>query len=162
MCRMESGHAHARYRTNCIYVSRYARNVPSRTRNVCPKPCRSCPKPGGRPSEARPRICQTIRGVRTYPAKVRAHEHKPSKVRGRLKRNRAQTRPNQANCEDVSSETGPKPGQTRAKPGKLQGRLRRNRAQTRPNQGPTRQILRTSQAKPGPNQAQPGAQLGRF
>ena len=64
--------------------------------------------------------------------------------------------PNQADCEDVLSETWPKPYKTIAKPGRLRGRLRRNLTQTKPNQGQTRQIARTSQAKPGPNQAKPG------
>ena len=56
--------------------------------------------------------------------------------------------PNQADCEDVLSETGPKPGQTRAQ---------------------TRQIRRMSQAgraaQPGqtrPNQAKPGPKPGKL
>jgi len=52
--------------------------------------------------------------------------------------------PNQADCEDVLSETLPKPYNTIAKPGRLRGRLKRNLVQTRPNQGQTRQIARTS------------------
>ena len=66
-----------------------------------------------------PELAMAIHGVRTYQAKVTKHQHKPRKLRGRFKRNRAQTEPNLANCEDVSSETVPKPSQTRAKPSKL-------------------------------------------
>ena len=48
--------------------------------------------------------------------------------------------PNQANCEDLSSETGPKPGETRGETRQIVRMSQAGRAaqpgQTRPNQGP--------------------------
>ena len=129
--------------------------------------------PGGRPSETRPRIGQTIHGVRTYQAKLTERQHKPRKLRGRLKRNRAQTKPNQAHSEDVSSEAVPKPSRiwqtvrtSEAKPCPNQAKPRPSQAnckdvsgETGPKPGQTKQITRTSQAKPGPNQPKPGPNL---
>ena len=82
----------------------------------------------------------------------------------------ASTKPNQANCEDVSSDTAPKPSQTghivrtsQAKPGPNQAKPGPNQAicedvssDAAPKPGQTGQIARTSQAKARQNQAKPG------
>ena len=81
------------------------------------------------------------------PGQTRA---KPRKLRGRLRRNRAGTKP-----KKILRTSQAKPGPNQAKPGRNEADSEDVSSETGPKPGQTRQILRTSQAKPGPNQAKP-------